>query len=198
MENNVYAEIPVIMTETSSGIQTMRIIDEMFAHREINCIGEIDSALVNSLCLQLRYLAKQDPEAEITMYINSPGGQVSSGLALFDTMAAIPCPVHTICTGMAASMASLLFVSGSQRDMLPHSQVMIHDPLIAGGIGGSALSIKAESDKIMRTREITAQALVKHTGHTLEEVYEATSYNHYFEAKEAVEWGLADRIIEHL
>lgn len=187
---------PKVITETSNGRDITRIIDEMFVDREINCVGRIDEYSVNSLCLQLRYLAKQDPNAEITMFINSSGGEVTSGLALLDTMAAIPCPIHTVCTGMAASMASLLFMSGSQRDLLPHSKIMIHDPLVAGGIGGSALSVKAHSENLMRTREIIAEVISKHTGHSMEEVYEATSYDHYFEAQEAIEWGLADRIIE--
>lgn len=193
---NPYALTPNVITETCKGRESSRIIDEMFLDREINCVGTIDEDSVNSLCLQLRYLAKQDPEAEITMFINSGGGEVTSGLALLDTMAAIPCPIHTICTGMAASMASLLFIAGNQRDLLPHSKVMIHDPLIAGGIGGSALSVKAHSENLMRTREIIAEVISKHTGHSMEEVYEATGYDHYFEAQEAIEWGLADRIIE--
>lgn len=193
---NPYAITPSVITETCNGRNTTNIIDEMFLDREINCVGKIDEDSVNSLCLQLRYLAKQDPEAEITMFINSGGGEVTSGLALLDTMAAIPCPIRTVCTGMAASMASLLFMAGNQRDLLPHSKVMIHDPLVSGGIEGSALSVKARSENLMRTREIVAEVISKHTGHTMEEVYEATSYDHYFEAQEAIDWGLADRIIE--
>lgn len=196
MNTSPYALIPNVVTETCNGKAATRIIDEMFAEREINCIGVIDADLVNSLCLQLRYLAKQDAEAQIVMYINSPGGEVSSGLALLDTMRAISCPVRTVCTGMAASMASLLFMVGAQRDMLPHSQIMIHDPLISGGLGGSALSIKAASENLMRTREITAEVIAQSTGHSIEEVFEATGYDHYFEAREAIAWGLADRVIE--
>lgn len=196
--NDTNVIIPSVITETCGGRNTTRIIDEMFLDREINCVGPIDEESVNSLCLQLRYLAKQDSKAEITMFINSGGGEVTSGLALLDTMEAIPCPIRTVCTGMAASMASLLFMAGAQRDLLPHSQVMIHDPLIAGGLGGSALSIKAHSENLMRTREIIAEVISKHTGHAMDEVYEATSYDHYFEAQEAIDWGLADRIITAL
>lgn len=197
MNNKALYTTPQVIEDTAAGKMTTRIVDEMFRDREVNCIGEIDADLTYSLCLQLRYLAKQDPDAEITLYINSPGGEVSSGLAVYDVMKSISCPVRTVCTGMAASMASILFMAGDQRDMLPHSQLMIHDPLV-GSIGGSALSVKAKSDSLMRTREITANIISKCTGHSLEEVYEATAHDTYFEAEEAVEWGLADSIIHEL
>lgn len=197
MNNKALYTTPQVIEDTAAGKMTTRIVDEMFRDREVNCIGEIDADLTYSLCLQLRYLAKQDPDAEITLYINSPGGEVSSGLAVYDVMKSISCPVRTVCTGMAASMASILFMAGDQRDMLPHSQLMIHDPLV-GSIGGSALSVKAKSDSLMRTREITANIISKCTGHSLEEVYEATAHDTYFEAEEAVEWGLADGIIHEL
>ena len=127
---------PRIIKETSSGTSFSEIRDEMFSDREILCVGEINSVTVNSLINQIRYLAKSDPEKEITMYINSPGGEVSSGLALYDVMKAVKCPIRTVCVGTAASMAAVLFASGSERDMLPHARIMIHDPLIIGGAGG--------------------------------------------------------------
>ena len=191
-------DTPDIIKESSRGFGTVRIVDQMLADREIACVGPIDAATTDSLCLQLRYLQKKDPEAEIAIFINSPGGEVQSGLAIYDTMKAISCPIRTVCLGMAASMAALLFVSGDQRDMLPHSRVMIHDPRIAGGVGGSALELKTISENIMRTREITAAILAEHTGKTLEEVYEVTAQDTYYEAPEAVDFGLADRIIETL
>lgn len=189
---------PNIIKESSRGFDAFRIVDQMLLDREIACIGTIDAEATDSLCLQLRYLQKLDPEAEITIFINSPGGEVQSGLAVYDTMKAISCPVRTVCLGMAASMAGLLFAAGDQRDMLPHSRIMLHDPLIASGVGGSALELKTMSDNLMRTREITAQVLVEHTGKTLEEIYEVTSRDSYFEAPEALAFGLADRIIETL
>ena len=128
------------------------------------------------------------------MYINSPGGSVSDGLALYDVMAGISCPIRTVCVGMAASMGSLLFAAGNKRDMLPHATVMIHDPLTTG-ISGSALSVDQASRRLMETREITASILADHTGHTIEEVYEKTRQDSYFNAEEAVAWHLADRII---
>ena len=195
---NYFETTPNIIKESSRGYDAFRIVDHMLMNREIDCVGVIDAAATDSLCLQLRYLQQVDPKAQITIFINSPGGEVQSGLAIYDTMKAIACPIRTVCLGMAASMAALLFVSGDQRDMLPHSRVMIHDPLIKNGVGGSALELKTISENLMRTREITAQVLAEHTGKTLEEIYEVTSRDSYFEAPEAVEFGLADRVIETL
>lgn len=132
------------------------------------------------------------------MFINSPGGSVASGLALYDVMQAVRCPVRTVCTGIAASMAALLFVSGSSRDMLPHARVMIHDPLIPGGIGGPALKIDALAKDLMQARKTTAAIIAAHTGKSLDEVYAKTATDSYFNAAEAVAWGLADRIIHEL
>ena len=189
---------PCIIRETSRGIQALPIQDEMLARREIECVGPIDECTTYSLCQQLRHLAYEDPSDTITIYFNSPGGEVQSGLAIYDVMQAIPCPVRTICLGMAASMAALLFVAGDERLMLPHARVMIHDPLISGGVGGSALELQTVAKNIMRTREITAEVISRHSGHTLEEVFEMTSHDAWFEAPAAVEWGLADKVITQL
>ena len=195
---NSYDLTPNIYTETSAGVYTRRIVDEMLADREIELVDTIDSDMANSVIRQLRYLQKQDGEAEITLYINSFGGEVSAGLAVYDVMNAVSCPVCTVCLGMAANMASLLFVAGDKRDMLPHSRLMLHDPLVAGGIGGGALSVKAAADDLMRIREIAAEIYSDHIGKTVEEVYELTAKDTYFEAQQAVEFGLADNVIETL
>lgn len=189
---------PRIIKETKTGISVVEIPDEMLQRREIECVGEINAESVYSLILQLRYLQHQDPEKEITMYINSPGGEVSSGLALYDVMKAIKCPIRTVCVGMAASMGALLFISGNRRDMLEHARVMIHDPRVFSGIGGDALHIQSVSNDIMKTREITAKIIAEHTGKTLEEVYKKTATDSYFYAEEAIEFGLADNIIYEL
>ena len=189
---------PSLIRETSEGFSRCAIQDEMFQRREIECVGEITEESVYSLILQLRYLASENPDAAITMFINSPGGSVTSGLALYDVMQVIRCPVRTVCTGIAASMAALLFISGSSRDMLPHARVMVHDPLIPGGIGGTALKIDALAKDLMQVRETTAAIIAAHTGKTLDEVYAKTATDSYFNAGEAVAWGLADRIIHEL
>lgn len=194
----IFMTEPRIIKETSSGTSFSQIQDEMFSDREILCVGEINSVTVNSLINQIRYLAKLDPEKEITMYINSPGGEVSSGLALYDVMKAVRCPIRTVCVGTAASMAAVLFASGSERDMLPHARIMIHDPLIIGGTGGSALVMKRLSDDLLRTREIMCGILAEHTGRTLEEIYEKTASDSFFYADEAIKFGLADKVVESL
>ena len=183
-----------IIKESSRGYDLIPIQDEMLAHREVELVGEVDAGSVNTLIRQLRYLQRQDPEGEITLYINSPGGGVDSGLALYDVMQAVSCPIRTVCVGLAASMAALLFISGDRRDMLPHSRLMIHDPLIAH-TGGSALRLKAVSDDLMETRQITAQVIAEHSGKSLEEILEKTASDSFFRAEEAVTFGLADRII---
>lgn len=134
----------------------------------------------------------------ITLYINSPGGEVQSGLALYDVMQAVSCPIRTVCLGMAASMGALPFIAGDEREILPHSRIMIHDPLIGAGAGGSALSVKARADDLMRIRDITAGVIARHSGMSIERVFELTASDTYFEAEEAVEAGLADRVITRL
>ena len=190
--------IPNIIRETSEGLNQIPIQDILFQRREVECIGEITEDSVAALIIQLRYLHREAPEQEITMYINSPGGEVSSGLALYDVMKAIQCPIRTVCVGTAASMAAILFLSGDKRDMLAHSKVMIHDPLIPGGIGGSALKVDAVARNLMQTRQTIADIISRHTGKSMEDVLAKTASDSYFDAEQAVEWGLADRIIHEL
>ena len=190
MSTSVYS--PQITQETALGLERFDMRDEMLACRELELCGPVDAESVADIIRGLRHLQKADPATPITLFINSPGGEVQSGLALYDVMSAISCPVRTVCLGLAASMAALLFIAGDTRDMLPHSRVMIHDPLIGGaGVGGSALSVK-------RIRDITAQVIAEHTGMPLERVFELTARDTYFEAEEAVAAHLADRVIREL
>lgn len=186
-----------IIKESTYGYHLIPIQDEMLSHREVELVGEVTPETVNALVRQLRYLQRQDPEGEVTLYINSPGGSVDSGMALYDVMQAVSCPVRTVCVGLAASMAALLFVSGKRRDMLPHSRLMIHDPLILQ-TGGSALKLKAVSDDLMETRQIIARVIAGHSGRPLEEVLSKTATDSYFRAEEAVAFGLADRVVDRL
>ena len=195
---NLYLRTPEIIKETSGGTTYCPIQDELFnSQRSMEVVGEITRESVYSLILQLRYLQQAAPGKEITMYINSPGGSVSDGLALYDVMEMVSCPIRTVCVGTAASMGALLFAAGDSRDILPHATVMIHDPLTTG-VSGSALHIEEASRRLMETRKTTAEIIAKHTGHSLEEVYEKTKQDSYFKAAEAVAWGLADRIIKKL
>lgn len=133
MNTSVYP--PQIIEETNLGIQRFDIRDAMLASRELELSGPVDSESVAVIIRGILYLQKVDAAAPITLFINSPGGEVSSGLALYDVMQAASCPIRTVCLGLAASMAALLFIAGDTRDMLPHSRVMVHDPLISGGVG---------------------------------------------------------------
>ena len=186
-----------IIRESSYGYHLIPIQDEMLSNREVELVGEVDADAVNALIRQLRYLQREDQEAPVTLYINSPGGSVDSGMALYDVMQAVSCPVRTVCMGLAASMAALLFVSGTERDMLPHSRLMIHDPLIVK-TGGSALKLKAISDDLMETRQIIARVIAEHSGKSMEEILAKTASDSYFRAEQAVEFGLADHIITSL
>ena len=188
---------PCVVRETAEGLTRVPIQDLLLQRRSIELVGEVNSASVSSLALQLRYLQLEDPNAEISVFINSPGGEVSSGLALYDMMNGLSCPIKTVCMGTAASMAALLFIAGTQREMLPHSRIMIHDPLISS-VGGSALRVDSVAKDLMRTRAITAEIIASHSGHTLEEVFAKTATDSYFSAEEAVAWGLADRITEKI
>ena len=186
---------PQIIRETAEGLNRLDIRDEMLSRRELELMTSVDAESCAAVIRGLLYLQHQDPEAPVTLYINSPGGEVQSGLALYDVMQAVTCTIRTVCLGMAASMAALIFVSGARREMLPHSRIMIHDPLIGGGIGGSALSVKARADDLMRIRDITGEVLSRHTGMPLDRVFELTAQDTYFEAEDAIEAGLADAVI---
>ena len=186
--------VPYVVEQTSRGERSYDIFSRLLNDRIIFLGEEVNATTASLVVAQLLYLEAQDPEKDIQFYINSPGGSVTDGLALYDVMAGIPCPIRTVCVGMAASMGALLFAAGNKRDMLPHAAVMIHDPLTTG-ISGSALSVEQASRRLMETREITASILAGHTGHTIEEVYEKTKKDSYFNAEEAVAWRLADRII---
>ena len=172
MKMNPY-NMPQIIKETSDGYFHLSVLDDLLSQREIYCLGEIDADSAGSLILQLQYLAAQDPEAEITLYINSPGGSVADGLALYDIMQTIPCPIRTVCMGTAASFGALLFTAGDTREIFPHSKIMIHDPLIAGqGLTGSATLLHTKIDSLMETRQILGELLARHTGKTLEEYFQ--------------------------
>ncbi len=187
--------IPNITVETSYGVSRYTLEDKLLENFEVYCTGTIDEQNSNNIIMQLKYLNSIDSNREITMYINSPGGDVTQGLAIYDIMLAITNPIKTVCYGSAASMGSILFVAGDTRLILPHSHVMIHDPLIRGGAGGSALCIKSISDNIMRCRENLCSILAKHCKKTLEEIYEISSNDTYFYGQEAIDFGAADEIV---
>lgn len=198
MSEYAFVYQPQIIRETAEGLNRLDIRDEMLDQRELELMTSVGAESCAVVIRGLLHLQRQDPTAPITLYINSPGGEVQSGLALYDVMQAASCPIRTVCLGMAASMGALLFIAGDEREILPHSRVMIHDPLIGAGAGGSALSVKARADDLMRIRDITAGVIARHSGMSIERVFELTASDTYFEAEEAVEAGLADRVITRL
>lgn len=198
MSEYAFVYQPQIIRETAEGLNRLDIRDEMLDQRVLELMTSVDAESCAVVIRGLLHLQRQDSTTPITLYINSPGGEVQSGLALYDVMQAVSCPIRTVCLGMAASMGALLFIAGDEREILPHSRVMIHDPLIGAGAGGSALSVKARADDLMRIRDITAGVIARHSGMSIEHVFELTASDTYFEAEEAVEAGLADRVITRL
>lgn len=193
----MYLYEPAIIKETSEGLARYSINDAMFQRREIQCVGSVDTDMVNSLIVQIRYLAAEAPDEEITMYINSPGGSVPDGLALLDVMAAVPCPIRTVCVGTAASMGSLLFVVGDTRCMLEHAKLMVHDVMMQG-VSGSALKIEAITKNLLKSRETIAKIYAKVSGKTLDDIYAMTGEDTWMDAQTALQNGFADRIIDKI
>ena len=190
-------EAPMILKETREGITAYRIEDDMLYNRQVCLMGPVTEDSVNSLVSQLLYLERKAPGEEITMFINSGGGQVGNGLALYDVMRQISSPVRTICMGHACSMAAVLFAAGDKREIYSHSKVMIHDPSISGRLTSKALELQALSEDLLATRQTIAEILSLHTGQTIDAILEKTCIDSYFNAEEAIEFGLADAVIEN-
>ena len=190
--------IPTIIRETSEGTVRVPIADMMFQRREVWLTGEINSEVADAVIAQILHLDAEDPDAEITLYIDSPGGSVTAGLSIYDVMQAVSADIHTVCVGTAASMAAVLFAAGDRREILRHGEVMIHDPLVSGGITCSALAIQDKSDRLMAKRKVLCGILAQHTGKNIKQIYKVTAKDTYFGAEEAVQYGLADAVIEKL
>ena len=189
------SQMPAIIKETSSGTVCYRIQDAMFMRREITLSGEITQESACACIMQLQYLAAQSADEEITLYINSSGGDVTAGLALYDVMQAVKCPIHTVCMGMAASMGAILFTAGDIRDMMPHARIMIHDPRLSQGVTGDAMRLNDISKDLLEMRRGLGLILARHTKKKLQEIFKATQKDTWFNAQEAVNFGLADKII---
>ncbi|MCH5146701.1 MAG: ATP-dependent Clp endopeptidase proteolytic subunit ClpP [Clostridiales bacterium] len=194
MQNIKGALVPYIVEQTSRGERSYDIYSRLLEDRIIFLTGEIDDAVANTVVAQLIYLEAKDPSKDISLYINSPGGSVSAGLAIYDTMNYIKCDVSTICIGMAASMGAFLLSSGQKgkRFALPNSEIMIHQPL--GGAQGQASDIKIAADHILKTRHKLNTILSQNTGKPLEVIEHDTDRDNYLSAQEALEYGLIDRV----
>lgn len=185
---------PNVIVETSRGIQTISIEDKMLNDsREIFLTGEVNAENCNQLITQLLFLDRMDNSGEITLYINSPGGSVSDGLAVYDVINIISAPVKTVCIGTAASMGAILFLAGKERLMTAHSKIMIHDPSFNQlNVGGKKPhEIQSQVDDLNKCRESLAKIISDRTGKGLDEIYEVTANDSYFTLDEAVEFGLA-------
>ena len=198
MSEYAFVYQPQIIRETAEGLNRLDIRDEMLDQRELELMTSVDAESCAVVIRGLLHLQRQDSTTPITLYINSPGGEVQSGLALYDVMQAVSCPIRTVCLGMAASMGALLFIAGDEREILPHSRVMIHDPLHRRRRRRQRAFRESPGDDLMRIRDITAGVIARHSGMSIERVFELTASDTYFEAEEAVEAGLADRVITRL
>ena len=186
---------PLTMRESARGITLTSIYDEMLARRELSVMGNIETPMAHDLCQQIRLLEATDPAAPITVFIASPGGNVRAGLAIYDTMRLAACPIHTICLELAASMGAIIFMGGDERRMAPHAELMIHDPLIPQGAGGSALALQETSRRLMQTRKALTHVLSERSGLSAKRVQALTAKDTYLSAERAVELGFAHSIL---
>ncbi len=187
--------VPMVVEQTSRGERAFDIYSRLLKERVIFLVGPVDDAVANLVVAQLLYLESENPEKDINFYINSPGGVVTAGMAIYDTMQFIKPDVSTICVGQAASMGALLLTSGAagKRYCLPHSRVMIHQPL--GGIQGQASDIDIHAREILKTRDELNRILSKHTGKPIEEVAKDTDRDNFMDAEQAAEYGLIDQVL---
>ncbi len=190
--------VPYVVEQTSRGERSYDIFSRLLNDRIIMLSEEVNDTTASLVVAQLLYLEGQDSEKDISLYINSPGGSVSAGMAIYDTMNYIKCDVSTICVGMAASMGAFLLSSGSKgkRFALPSSEIMIHQPLIAGGgISGQVSDIKIRSEYFVKLKDKLNKILAENTGKPLEVVEADTDRDNFMSAQEAVEYGLIDKVI---
>ena len=190
------ALVPTVIEQTSRGERAYDIYSRLLNDRIVFLADEVNDVTASLVVAQLLFLEAQDPDKDICLYINSPGGSVSAGLAIYDTMNFIKCDVSTTCIGMAASMGAFLLSSGAKgkRFALPNSEIMIHQPL--GGMQGQASDIKIHADHILRTKNRLNEILAKNTGKPLEIIERDTDRDNFLSAAEAMEYGLVDRVIE--
>ena len=188
--------IPIVVANTGNGEQGLDIYSRLLNERIIMLSDKIDDYTASLVVAQLLYLEGQDSEKDISLYINCPGGSVSAGLAIYDTMQYIKCDVSTICVGMAASMGAFLLSSGAKgkRFVLPNAEVMIHQPL--GGAQGQATDIQIAAEHISRTKERLNKILANNTGKSIEQIEVDTDRDNWFTSEQALEYGLVDKILE--
>ena len=193
------ALVPYVVEQTSRGERSYDIFSRLLNDRIIMLSDEVNDTTASLVVAQLLYLEGQDPEKDIDVYINSPGGSVTAGMAIYDTMQYIKCDVSTICMGLAASMGAFLLSSGTKgkRFALPSSEIMIHQPLISGGLSGQCTDINIRADLLVRTREKLNRILAENTGKTIEQLEIDTERDNFMSAQEALDYGLIDKVIKN-
>ena len=190
------ALVPMVVEQTSRGERSYDIYSRLLNDRIIFLADEVNDVTASLVVAQMLYLEVEDPDKDIALYINSPGGSGTAGMAIYDTMNYIKCDVSTICIGMAASMGAFLLSSGAKgkRFALPNSEIMIHQPL--GGMQGQATDIKIHADHILRTRDTLNSILAKNTGKPIDVIAKDTDRDNFMSAEEAMNYGLIDKVIE--
>jgi ATP-dependent Clp protease protease subunit len=188
--------VPIVVEQTSRGERSYDIYSRLLKDRVVFVVGPVDDYMANVVVAQLLFLESENPDKDIALYINSPGGVVSSGLAIYDTMQFIKCDVSTICTGQAASMGSVLLAGGKKgkRFALPHARIMIHQPL--GGFQGQASDMEIHLKEILDTSDRLNKIYAKHTGQTVEKIKSDTDRDNFMDGKDAIAYGLIDGILE--
>ena len=194
--------VPIVVEQTNRGERSYDIYSRLLKDRIIFLSGEIDDVTANLVVAQMLFLEMEDPDKEINLYINSPGGSVTAGMAIYDTMQYLRCPVSTLCIGMAASMGAFLLASGTKgkRFALPNAEIMIHQPLIGGqggGLSGQTTDIKIHAEHMVYIRDKMNRMLSEYTGQPLEKIQQDTERDNYLTAQQAKEYGLIDEVIAH-
>lgn len=187
--------IPYVVEQTGRGERTYDIYSRLLLDRIVFVSGEVNDEMANAVCAQLLFLQSQDPKKEISVYVNSPGGSVTAGLAIYDTMQFVKCPIATYCIGQAASMGAVLLTAGTKgrRFALPNARIMIHQPW--GGAEGKASDIEITAREILRLKEKLNEILAGHSGKKMADVVKDTDRDHFMSAEEAKAWGLIDEVI---
>ena len=189
--------VPMVVEQSARGERAYDIYSRLLKERVVFCTGQVEEHMANLIVAQLLFLESENPEADVNFYINSPGGVVTAGMAIYDTMQYIKCPVSTIVIGQAASMGALLLAGGAKgkRYALANSRVMIHQPL--GGAQGQASDILIQAEEIKRTREMINTILADHTGQTVAKIGDDTERDNFMTAKEAKAYGMVDHVLVH-
>jgi len=189
--------VPTVIETTGRGERAYDIFSRLLRERIIMVNGQIEETMANLVVAQLLFLAAEDSKREINVYINSPGGSVTAGLAIYDTMRILPCPVATTCVGFAASFGTIVLMAGDRglRRSLPHARIHIHQPLIPGGISGQATDIDIQAREILHTRDVLNGIIQHHTGQSLERIRRDTERDFFMSAPEAVEYGIIDEVL---